>query len=159
VLGASTNALLAVTGNEVVRTIVTPDELIVFHPVNGVHVGHGCGGFDGLLFFFSAFSVFAPLNWEMMKARNWFLSLIIGCFFFLGLNAVRLMTLFSLGVITTILYGKEFGDQVILGIFHIHAGYIIYTLGVIAYFQALRAIALRRSLGASNLLVAQSPTA
>lgn len=155
VLGASTNAVLAMTGNEVVTTVVTPTTLIVKHPLTGIHVGHGCGGFDSLLFFFSAFSVFAPMNWEMMKARNWFLSLIVGCFFFLGLNAVRLIGMFAVGVVATSLYGKEFGNNVILGIFHVHAGYIIYTLGVIVYLQALTALSSRRPI--TNSLIAQSP--
>ncbi|MFM8270009.1 MAG: hypothetical protein ACKN9V_07450, partial [Pseudomonadota bacterium] len=87
------------------------------------------------------FSIFAPLNWELLRARTWFLTCFSGVLFFIGLNAIRIVSLFSLGVVVGSWWGREAALKMIMGVFHTHMGYLLYALGLGLFFRTIVMIA------------------
>lgn len=133
--------VLSLSGNEVIQVTAMRKYLRVHHPLQTVFVGQGCGGFDGILFFLCAFSIFAPINWGLLKKRTWFITLVTGVGFFLTLNILRILSLFTLAIVAIRALGKEAGWNLALGIFHTHAGYLLYAVGVVLFFNTIKAIA------------------
>jgi exosortase/archaeosortase family protein len=133
--------VLHFSGNEIIKVSAMRKYLRLHHPLQTVFVGQGCGGFDGILFFCSAFSIFAPLNWALLKKRTWFFALLTGVGFFTVLNLLRVLSIFTLAILANQLLGKEMGRSLVLGMFHTHAGYLIYAFGVILFFSTIKAIA------------------
>ncbi|NBX76859.1 MAG: hypothetical protein EBQ92_09915 [Proteobacteria bacterium] len=136
--------VLALMGNDLVEVSAFRNRMRIHHPVITVYLGQGCGGFDGLLFFLAAFSIFAPLNWELFKPLTWFKNCVLGLFFFLILNAIRIVSLFSLGVIAGQWWGRDFALKVIMGVFHTHMGYLLYAFGIGLFFNTLIVASQRR---------------
>lgn len=115
---------------------ITPlkSHLWIQHPLLEVMVGYGCGGFDGWLFFLSAFAVFCPLNWQSFSVSAWGAWLVGGLLWFSFINIIRLLCLFCLTLLLIQVGGEAWGTRWGLGFFHLHAGYIAYSLGLLAYF-------------------------
>jgi len=138
-------SVLAIMGNDLIEVSAFKNRMRIHHPVVTVYLGQGCGGFDGLLFFLAAFSIFAPLNWELFKPWTWFKNCVLGLLFFLFLNAIRIVSLFSVGVIAGQWWGRDFALKVIMGVFHAHLGYLLYAFGIGTFFNALVAVSQRRA--------------
>jgi hypothetical protein len=68
----------------------------------------------------------------------------LGLLFFLILNAIRIVSLFSLGVIAGQWWGRDFALKVILGVFHAHLGYLLYAFGIGIFFNTLVVVSERR---------------
>lgn len=107
------------------------------HPILVVHVGQGCAGFDGVLFFLAAFSIFSTLKRKILSAHNWVLACILGIFWFIALNVFRIIFLFSLGIVSMKIWGSSLGHSLVMGYFHTHSGYILYAFGLYTYFSGL----------------------
>lgn len=136
--------VLAGLGNDLIEVSSYRQRMRIHHPVVTIYLGQGCGGFDGILFFLAAFSIFAPLNWELFRARNWFLACFSGVILFIGLNAIRILSLFSLGVVAGRWWGREAALKVIMGVFHTHLGYLLYAFGIVLFFRTLVMVSERR---------------
>jgi hypothetical protein len=136
--------ILAIMGNDLIEVSAFKNRMRIHHPVITVYLGQGCGGFDGLLFFLAVFCIFAPLNWELFKPLTWLKNCVLGLLFFLILNAIRIVSLFSLGVISGQWWGRDFALKVILGIFHAHLGYLLYAFGIGIFFNTLVVVSERR---------------
>lgn len=114
--------------------------LWVQHPQLAILIGQGCSGLDGILFYISAFVLFSCLNWSRFSAQGWMLSFAYGVLFFVLLNVLRIIFLFVAGIFCVRYLGLERGLSWVSGIFHVHAGYLIYGFGLAIYFQSLMAI-------------------
>ena len=146
--------LLAVTGNEIIKVSVVREQLHIYHPLVRLRLGQGCGGFDGILFFLAAFSIFAPLNWRCFSWKSWLGFAFLGAGLFLLLNILRILILFSVGVWGSLLMGQEAGISLMIGFFHVHLGYLLYAAGMCLYFKTLSEIAQKRKLPIKKEVVA-----
>jgi len=140
-LHKAASSVLALVGNDVISLQYNSRVMRIHHPILTVYLGQGCGGFDGYLFFLSAFMIFAPIRWAMLKRRSWILFGVLGVMLFAFLNGVRVVALFSLAVIAGQQWGREAAYQVVMGVFHTHLGYLLYATGIYAYFQTINWVA------------------
>ena len=148
--------LLALSGNELIRSYAGRRFLQVQHPLWTVHVGQGCGGFDALNLFSSAYTIFSTLMAREIKASVLVFYWLVGVVFFWGLNICRILVIFSLGIYCIRLFGKNEGSRWALGLFHSHSGYVLYTLGLISYFLSLKSLFARNRFSEK---AAKNPTA
>lgn len=144
--------ILGIMGNDLIEVSAYRSRMRIHHPVITVYLGQGCGGFDGLLFFLAGFSIFAPLNWGLFKLGAWVKNCFLGLLFFLILNAIRIVSLFSLGVIAGQWWGREAALKVIMGVFHTHLGYLLYALGMFIFCHTLVAVVEKRKASRSLTL-------
>lgn len=149
---------LSFTGNEVVQVSVTKKELHLYHPLVKLRLGQGCGGFDGIFFFLSALSIFAPLNWRLFRAKTWLLIGFLGTIFFMVLNVLRILVLFSLGIAGSLILGQEKGISLMISIFHAHLGYLLYATGMALFFFTLIRLAEKNREGVKPLVFGTSST-
>ncbi|NBV50603.1 hypothetical protein EBR78_05215 [bacterium] len=126
--------------------------LWVQHPQLSILIGQGCSGLDGILFYISAFVIFSCLNWSRFSVQGWMLSFAYGILFFVLLNVLRIVFLFVAGIFCVRYVGAQRGLSWISGIFHVHAGYLFYGLGLAAYFQSLMTVMTWDKKEASQLL-------
>jgi exosortase/archaeosortase family protein len=136
-LGWVLKEVLSFTGAEAIKVHAGRRFLQIQHPLLVVHLGQGCGGWDGLLFFLSSFSIFATLKWKAVSRNWWLLAIFCGCLFFSILNVLRILVLFWLGLASIHLFGSKTGLKLNMDIFHVHSGYIIYAVGLYAYYGVL----------------------
>ena len=72
--------------------------------------------------------------------QGWLLSFAYGFIFFIALNVIRIVCLFSVGTLGVRFFGPQQGTELVLAVFHMHAGYLLYGSGLILYFQSITAI-------------------
>lgn len=136
-MGWLTQEFLTRVGDQSTKVFAGRRFLQLRNDVFVMHVGQGCSGFDGVLFFLAGFSVFSALNWKIFRAMSWFLALVSGVLLFLMLNVLRIVSLFGLASYSIQTWGYEKGQALAMGYFHAHAGYILYALGLWSYFFVL----------------------
>jgi len=132
-------AVFSFLGIDTVKVYAFSKLVQINHPQWAVHIGRGCSGFDGILFFVGAFGIFCPLFYHHFKASTWGLFLGLGVFLFSFLNFLRIVFLFSLGLFFMQFFPKEDAIKLTLTLFHAHLGYFLYALGAFSYFKLILA--------------------
>ena len=132
-------AVFSFLGIDTVKVYAFSKLVQINHPQWAVHIGRGCSGFDGILFFVGAFGIFCPLFYHHFKASTWGLFLGLGVFLFSFLNFLRIVFLFSLGLFFMQFFPKEDAIKLTLTLFHAHLGYLLYAMGAFSYFKLILA--------------------
>ena len=135
--GNSLKAVFSFLGIETVKVYSFSKLVQINHPQWAIHIGRGCSGFDGILFYLGAFGIFCPLFFKMFKASTWGLFLLLGVFLFGVLNFFRIVLLFCLGLFLMHFFAKEEAIKLTLTLFHAHLGYLLYALGAYSYFKLI----------------------
>lgn len=133
----SLKAVFSFLGIDTVKVYTFSKLVQINHPLWAIHIGRGCSGFDGILFFVGAFGIFCPLFYHHFKASTWGIFLGLGVFLFSFLNFFRIVFLFSLGLFFMQFFPKEEAIKLTLTLFHAHLGYLLYAMGAFSYFKLI----------------------
>jgi exosortase/archaeosortase family protein len=118
----------------------SPYYFAIKHQQIKVLFGPPCSGTDGLLLFLIGFSTFLALDSKGLSRTRTFLVFILGIVYALFLNVARVVSIFLLSQTVNNYFGEEkIGMNILVGFFHLHAGWILYAVGWSAFFWALYA--------------------
>jgi exosortase/archaeosortase family protein len=101
----------------------------------GAFMGATCAGWDSVYLFVWCFLIFTLLNSARTTFSESFRILLSGlCFAFL-LNQVRILGIFTFAAISAYLTNdRGLGNFLMTHLFHVHAGWILYTVGFSGFF-------------------------
>lgn len=126
--------LLGLAGDPSTRTDFTSHmALRLDHPLLSIRIGAGCGGVDGFFFFLLVFLVFFCLHKPRLSRCQWSFAFVGGLVLIFCLNLVRIFLLFFGGIWLKETFGTTVGVAVFKGLFHVHAGWLLYSLGMANY--------------------------
>ena len=111
--------------------------ITILHPELVLRIGKGCSGIDAFLFFSMAFLISLMRKGHVLSNGKWLIAYGTGIILMHFLNAFRILLLFALGVILQRYLGKETGLRLLKLVFHVHLGWVLYSLGIGAYMFVL----------------------
>ncbi|GEM_PF-4663893 len=118
----------------------SPYYFAIKHQQIKVLFGPPCSGTDGLLLFLIGFCTFLALDSKGLSRTRTFFVFILGIGYALLLNIARVVSIFLLSQAVNNYYGdNQIGMNILVGFFHLHAGWILYAVGWSAFFWALYA--------------------
>ena len=108
------------------------ERLLITHPAATLYMGAPCAGIDALILFCSCFVVYALLKkLQGIKAVGIF---VVGILYAFCLNLIRVVGILTLSfALNTISPQLKMG--LLLGFFHTHAGWLLYGVGLVAFFR------------------------
>lgn len=135
------------------QSVFTPEEAVrIDHPLLSIRIAKGCGGGDAFFYFSVAFLLIVLMNWSRRRPGRWPLIYSGGVLLMFVLNLVRILGLFGVGIALRAHLGREFGTQIFQALFHLHSGWLLYSLGIVCYLRLTR-----RALTRSEALPAKDP--
>lgn len=117
-----------------------PKQMVVSHPNLTIAITAGCGGLEGLFVFSFLFVLFSTLTLPLLSARSWIVAYVFGLFFVFFLNIVRIGSIFAVAVTFDRFGLRKEGVKLLTAFFHTNAGWVIYAVGIGAYFWTLSKI-------------------
>lgn len=136
-LARSARFLTSVFGFEGLRILGLKDLLVIADPNFMLHVGQGCAGFDSIYLGISFFAWVAPWYWSVFSHHSWFFIFLATTCFMIFLNLLRIILMVVTARWAFFIGGQPFLKSV-LELFHWHAGYLIYVVGLLGVFLVLQ---------------------
>jgi exosortase/archaeosortase family protein len=120
-----------------VAAVFTPeDALKITHPLLNVRISQGCGGLDSIFFFTLVFLVVGSLNAKKLRTYRWLQIYVGGIFSMYCLNIFRIIFLFFSGILLRQTLGFDTGTKLFVALFHMHFGWILYSVGMYVYLKS-----------------------
>jgi exosortase/archaeosortase family protein len=112
----------------------------IIHPLFTMRVGAGCGGGDGFFYFTLVLLIWKIFLPSAISVRQWLGIWLVGLGFMFFLNIARILTLYALGLAAIDFLGEATGKKILFSLFHLHAGWVLYSFGIFCYIQAATAL-------------------
>lgn len=121
------------------KVVRSSAHVILAHPELTLRIGVGCSGLDGFLFFASTFLLVMPFAGGPHREEgwSWLKIFIFGIFFQCFLNFLRIGLLFLAGLVLVRGLGATRGMPILMNIFHVHLGYLLYVMGLVSFFACV----------------------
>lgn len=123
---------------EGMRCFVATDHgprMIIRHDLLTVAVGRGCGGLDGFFLLFYLMMVLWLIVPRWFTATQWAMLTLVGFPLMYALNVVRICGFFAFAVLSHRWLGSQISVDVMLTLFHTHAGWVLYFVGLFSYLR------------------------
>ncbi len=128
-------SLKGMMGSEMQCEFYHAKYLVLHHPLITAFIGEGCAGFDGLMLFLSLFLLFYANDKKYFSKSQWLFYTLFGVMMMYIVNIFRIVSLFLIGASVSYVWGKYWGMRVMIQVFHLHMGWVLYALAISAYFK------------------------
>ncbi|MCB9254754.1 MAG: exosortase/archaeosortase family protein [Bdellovibrionaceae bacterium] len=125
---------LWIAGYDQFDMYIEASRVYVTHPLLSVNIAEPCGGFTGYMIFFVLYSLVLILDGKKTQRRFRWGTLAIGLVYMSLLNIARIGILLGVALREGRLHGAEAAGAIVKGLFHSHAGWIVYLVGLIPFF-------------------------
>ncbi|MCB0418825.1 MAG: exosortase/archaeosortase family protein, partial [Bdellovibrionales bacterium] len=125
---------LWIAGYDQFDMYIEASRVYVTHPLLSVNIAEPCGGFTGYMIFFILYSLVLILDGKKTQRRFRWGTLAIGLVYMSLLNIARIGILLGVALREGRLHGAEAAGAIVKGLFHSHAGWIVYLIGLIPFF-------------------------
>jgi exosortase/archaeosortase family protein len=109
--------------------------MILRHDLLTIAVGQGCGGLDGILLFIYLTFVVQILRPTLFKASGWLAFTALGLLLMFIINVARICLFFAVAVIGKYLFESNESVDLMLILFHTHAGWLLFGTGIFFYYR------------------------
>jgi exosortase/archaeosortase family protein len=99
----------------------------------GIQIYSPCSGLEGVMFFLIAFSLVLMVDGSRVSGRTIGLFYIGGVGYMLGLNVIRIVLFFMVGVWAVSHWGATQASALVDDLFHRHIGWVLYAGGITLY--------------------------
>ncbi len=103
-----------------------------------VSIGAPCSGIESLMLFFSLFAVILALDYKRIRITPYIIAFVAGLFGTFVVNNLRIFLL--------ILVGIHVNPKLAVGLFHTHAGWILFIIYFIIYFAIIKKFIYKKEL-------------
>ncbi|MCB0406222.1 MAG: exosortase/archaeosortase family protein [Bdellovibrionales bacterium] len=136
-MSAALRIVLWIAGYDQYRTFIEASRFYILHPLLEVNIAEPCGGFTGYMLFFVLYSIVLVLDGSKAPRRLRWGALLFGVLYMSFLNILRIGLLLGFALREGRTHGKEAAAAFVKGLFHSHAGWIVYLIGLIPFFWFL----------------------
>lgn len=116
-------------------TDIRGPRMIIRHTDLTIAVGRGCGGLDGFFLFALLIMVLWMIVPRWFTRKQWLLLVAFGLPLMYLLNVVRICSFFAFVILFKNILGFQNSVDVMLTLFHTHAGWVIFFSGILAYLR------------------------
>lgn len=118
------------------RVALTDRPYVVEHPLLTGEIYAPCSGLEGITLFLTVYSSLLLLDRRSFSVKTVVVSYFLGPLYMLFLNALRITLYFIAGIWAVERWGAAEGTKLFVELFHGNIGWVIYWIGILAYFAA-----------------------